>query len=153
MEELISPASTRRLNGPLLPGELRSAGPYKSTLRLSTWRLTSGAHKSWAAALFSTSIMGLIFANVVLVVVDTEPSMNSEVFSSFYRSFEWASLVIFAAEYLVRLWSCVEDPALRHVQSSCRACAGAPQPWPPTLARMGTLTPPHLASLAADSAG
>ena len=135
MHDLVSPASTDTrggaLSGLLLPGESWSAGPSKRTLRHACWRITSGAHKSWAAMLFNTSIMALIFANVVLVVIDTEPSIHEppeqyERFSTVYRSFEWASVVIFATEYLVRLWSCVEDPTIK--QSIWRACARTPGP-------------------------
>ena len=61
--------------------------------------------------------MTLIFANVVLVIVDTEPAFDTKgqesPFNSFYTKFEIGSLVVFAIEYAFRLWCCVEAPTHR----------------------------------------
>ena len=55
----------------------------------------------------------LILLNVAAVAAETEPW----VWQRFRRplvAFEWFSLTVFAAEYVLRLWSCTVDPRYRH---------------------------------------
>ena len=54
-------------------------------------------------------LLGLIVANVVAVILETVAFIRAE-FGPAFDAFEKLSLVIFTAEYLLRLWSCTEDP-------------------------------------------
>lgn len=55
-------------------------------------------------------ILGLIFLNVIAVILETVPELEKQ-FATLFASFEIFSVVVFASEYVVRLWACVEDPA------------------------------------------
>ena len=88
--------------------------PETPSCRHLCWRIVEGRGRWWVSTLFEASVMTLIFANVVLVIVDTEPAFDTKgqesPFNSFYTKFEIGSLVVFAIEYAFRLWCCVEAP-------------------------------------------
>ena len=52
-------------------------------------------------------LVTLIFANVVMVVLETEEGFSAG-WSGFFWRFELFSVAIFTVEYLLRLWSCVD---------------------------------------------
>ncbi|HEX8394808.1 MAG TPA: ion transporter [Longimicrobium sp.] len=58
------------------------------------------------------AIMALIAANVLAVVLHSVPELEAR-FGREFHAFEVFSVAVFAAEYLARLWSCVEDPHYR----------------------------------------
>lgn len=53
----------------------------------------------------------LIAANIIVVSLETIPQMHARYADAFWR-FELFSVLVFTAEYLLRLWSCVEDERL-----------------------------------------
>ena len=55
---------------------------------------------------FDYVISILIGLNVVAIILETEKNLFGE-YESFFRYFEIVSVLIFSAEYLLRLWSCV----------------------------------------------
>ncbi len=62
---------------------------------------------------FDIFIMSLIFLNALAVILETVESFQRH-YGSFFRWFEFASVVIFSIEYLLRLWSCTADPRYSH---------------------------------------
>lgn len=59
----------------------------------------------WSGKLVEFGLIGLVLANVLAVVLETVPDIgppNAE----FFERLEDVSLVVFAIEYVVRLWSC-----------------------------------------------
>ena len=54
-------------------------------------------------------IMALIVLNVGAVLVETVEEISAPL-SHYFRAFEIFSVVVFTAEYLLRLWSCTSDP-------------------------------------------
>lgn len=60
----------------------------------------------------SFALLGLIGANVLASILETEAEL-ARAAPRFFRWFEWGSVVIFTVEYVLRLWSCVEDPRYR----------------------------------------
>ncbi|HYN85768.1 MAG TPA: ion transporter [Pyrinomonadaceae bacterium] len=58
---------------------------------------------------FDLFIMALIVTNVVAVMVETV-KWAAEGYARPLRAFEIFSVVVFTAEYLLRLWSCTADP-------------------------------------------
>jgi len=62
-----------------------------------------------ASKVIDTVIMTLIVLNVVLVVAESVDSFD-ERYGLFFSGFEAFSVVIFTAEYLLRLWCCTENP-------------------------------------------
>lgn len=53
-------------------------------------------------------LMGLIFLNVLAVILETEEALFLR-YKSFFHWFEVVSVAIFSLEYLLRLWSCTEN--------------------------------------------
>ena len=59
------------------------------------------------------ALMLLIVSNVTAIVVSTDDRLHNAA-SGFFFWFEGASFGIFAAEYLLRIWSCTADPEYAH---------------------------------------
>ena len=81
--------------------------------RWTLFTLVSGsAHvRHPLSPVFDSFIMALIVLNVVMVIVDTEPSVHTEqgtLFRVAYWWLEFVSVHVFAMEYLCRFWVCVE---------------------------------------------
>lgn len=57
-------------------------------------------------------ILGLIFLNTVAVILDSIESVWRQ-YSNFLYGFEVVSVFVFTLEYLLRLWTCVEDQRWR----------------------------------------
>lgn len=57
-------------------------------------------------------IVGLILLSVVIVLLDSLPGMAR--FSSLLYQIEAICVAIFTVEYLLRVWSCVENPEFAH---------------------------------------
>ena len=60
------------------------------------------------ARAFQLSIMTLISINVVAVVMETVESFSVR-YETFFDIFELFSVIVFTGEYLLRIWSCVEN--------------------------------------------
>ena len=60
-----------------------------------------------ASRVFDLSIRGLIALNVLAVILETVPAVR-EVVGNGFLAFEICSVVVFSAEYLLRVWSSVE---------------------------------------------
>lgn len=61
------------------------------------------------ARIVSFALLLLIGANVMASVLETDAELARGA-PRFFRWFEWISVMIFTAEYVLRLWSCVVDP-------------------------------------------
>jgi hypothetical protein len=94
-----------------------------------TWRrfffvLVNG--RSPGARRVSAFIIVLILANVVLVIVDTEPDIATGPGTSFRTAYWWFELfscTVFISEYCVRVWCCVERwPSAPHLQTRMEWC-------------------------------
>jgi voltage-gated potassium channel len=58
-------------------------------------------------------LMGLIFLNVLAVVLETERPLGLR-HRLVFHWFDVVSVMIFSAEYILRLWSCTESADFRH---------------------------------------
>jgi voltage-gated potassium channel len=65
---------------------------------------------------FDLFILSLIFANVIAVVIETEPAVKSH-FGPFLQAFEIFSIAIFSIEYVLRIWSCIVVPKYQNAIS------------------------------------
>ena len=63
-----------------------------------------------ASYIFDVFIICLILANVVSIVLETEPSLHN-VYHEFFLEFEIFSVAVFTVEYILRVWSCTADVA------------------------------------------
>jgi voltage-gated potassium channel len=60
-------------------------------------------------ALLDHFILLLILVNVVAVIISTDAAIYAA-HSTFFDSLELFSIIVFAIEYVVRLWTCTRDP-------------------------------------------
>jgi voltage-gated potassium channel len=82
-------------------------------LRRRVFEIIEGdARRAFLSRLFSASLITLILLNVITAIFETVPTMTRTYFAIF-GAIEAVSLTVFAAEYVVRLWVCVEHPRAR----------------------------------------
>jgi len=62
---------------------------------------------------FDVAIVVLILLNVAAMVFESVASIR-EAMGSTFRVFEYVSVIVFSLEYLLRVWSCVEEPRYTH---------------------------------------
>ena len=82
------------------------------TLRRRLYRILEGEERSLTAHLLNGLIVGTIFLNILVVVLETVPSIEAR----WGRAFLWVEIVsvaLFTLEYLARLWVAVENPRFR----------------------------------------
>lgn len=65
-----------------------------------------GDHTSKVVDLF---LMGLILLNIIAVIIETVESIRIQ-YAVFFEYFEFFSIIVFASEYILRVWTCTEDP-------------------------------------------
>jgi voltage-gated potassium channel len=58
-------------------------------------------------------IIFLIISNVIVVILETVPSLHDR-FETFFYYFDLISVIIFTIEYVLRVWSSDHDPKYRH---------------------------------------
>lgn len=58
---------------------------------------------------FNAVMLVLISLNVIVAILETEDILYSR-YQTFFNLFEWISVGIFTVEYILRIWSCTEDP-------------------------------------------
>jgi len=66
-----------------------------------------------ASRIFDIFILSLIGLNIVALMLETVGSIYWRHYRAF-QYFEAVSVIIFTAEYLLRLWSCTSEPGYRH---------------------------------------
>jgi len=75
----------------------------------------------WSKAV-DVFLIALIFANVIAIVLETDSGLRSA-YSGMFWKFEVFSVAVFTLEYLLRLWSCVEEerqPPMSHAKARLR---------------------------------
>ena len=86
-----------------------------AAIRRRVWEIVEiarpGDRPSW---IFDVAIRILIALNVVGVILETIPAVD-ETAGVWLRAFDTASVLVFTAEYLLRVWSAREDPRYRRV--------------------------------------
>jgi len=79
------------------------------SIKNRTWEIVEAAKPGdLASKAFDISILGLIFLNVMAVIVASVTSIQNQ-YSHFLCAFEIISVVVFSFEYILRLWSCTSD--------------------------------------------
>ena len=115
------PSSAAVLPQPLLTPEdagddERAPTISKTSWRFFAWKVVGGKYHWWPSTFFQIFIMTLIFMNVALVIIDSDPFFDTgrgTVFERWFINFEICSVVVFTVEYGVRLWCCIEHPATK----------------------------------------
>jgi len=78
-----------------------------------------------ASKAFDVFIFGLIISNVLMIVAESVESLY-KLSPGFYTVFETVSVVIFSIEYLLRIWTAVENPEFSHFFKGRVRCALTP---------------------------
>ncbi len=86
-----------------------AASLRKVTAELLEPQRTDARYGRWVDAL----LIALIVANVIAVILETVPWLRQR-FGGFFWRFELFSVAVFTVEYLLRIWSCVEQGRFRH---------------------------------------
>lgn len=63
--------------------------------------------------IFETILITIILLNIIAIVLQSVPSIYQE-YHEFFYDFELFSVMFFSAEYLTRIYACVENPKYRH---------------------------------------
>jgi voltage-gated potassium channel len=71
------------------------------------------SHKRGFSFYFNLALSLLIFLNTVAIILNTLPDVRSS-YGHLFLDFEVFSVAIFSIEYLLRVWSCVEQPEYKH---------------------------------------
>jgi voltage-gated potassium channel len=71
--------------------------------------LTNPRADDGVGRLISLALLGLIAANVVASVLETDAEL-ARAAPNFFHWFERVSIVVFTIEYALRIWSCTSDP-------------------------------------------
>jgi len=84
------------------------------TFRRSVYRTLEPREKGGVAErIFEVALISIIILNILAIVLDSVPSINSE-YHHLFRQFEVFSVVFFTIEYVARLYSIVEDTRYKH---------------------------------------
>ncbi len=79
-------------------------------IKMRVFEVLEGDPRSgWKSSAFSLAIMALIFLNVVAVVLETVRDLEAA-YSPVFAAFEIFSIIVFTAEYVLRLWVCTLHP-------------------------------------------
>jgi len=62
--------------------------------------------------MFNTFIVTLILLNVAAMVLESVQALHARL-PQLFLAFEWFSVAVFSVEYVLRIWTCVEEPAYR----------------------------------------
>ena len=81
----------------------------QTTLRQRTFELLDTGSSDLKGKLIDWFLMGLIAINVIAVIMETENWFQQQYESQLYW-LELFSVFVFTIEYILRLWSCPEDP-------------------------------------------
>lgn len=101
------------LDAPAVPRGTPAPWPRRTAVRRRVWEIVEATRAGDAASRrFDLFILAMIVMNVAAMVLESVRSIE-ERFGAAFAVFEGLSLVVFAAEYAARLWSCVEDPRSR----------------------------------------
>ena len=74
-----------------------------------TYEILEGTTNDWASRTFQIFIIGLISANVVMVILETEEAIKNP-YGFLFHPFEIFSVIIFTIEYAARIIVCTMNP-------------------------------------------
>ena len=85
-------------------------------IRKRTWEILEIAGEGdRVSKIADFALFFLVGANVLAIILESVSSIHAA-YKGFFYWFEMVSVILFSGEYLLRLWSCVEDPT--HLKDS-----------------------------------
>ena len=86
-----------------------------SITRHKIWRVLNLDHdRSRLGRYLNVALAALIFLNIAAIAAETVPWVTG-IFGPALTVIEYVSVGVFSIEYLLRLWTCVEDPRYAHL--------------------------------------
>ncbi|HRY30232.1 MAG TPA: ion transporter [Elusimicrobiota bacterium] len=82
--------------------------PVSEPVKQRLYAVLEGGGADAASRAVGVSLMTLIVLNVLSVVLETVESLQVA-YGGLFRAFEVFSVVVFSAEYVLRMWSCTAD--------------------------------------------
>jgi voltage-gated potassium channel len=82
-------------------------------MRTTFYAILEQSSSNPLARLVNLLLMLLIMGNIIAVILATDREIYLEL-QSFFDNFELISITVFTMEYLLRAWTCVEDPRYQH---------------------------------------
>lgn len=80
-------------------------------VRLRVYNLLHPLHsQSHAGRVVELCLLILIFLNIIALILESVPGIHAW-YGDFFFAFEFFSVMVFTVEYLLRVWSSVENPA------------------------------------------
>ena len=70
-------------------------------------------HTTGVSFLVNISLSILIFMNTVAIILHTIPSLSAQ-YDRYFFDFELFSVIVFSIEYILRVWSIIEQPGYSH---------------------------------------
>ncbi|MBU2978304.1 ion transporter [Alteromonas sp. C1M14] len=93
----------------------------KLSLRAKSYRILRPYLESqageWPSRLFDYSLIVLIIANAIAMMLETVPHIVVQ-WGNALNIFDAVSVAVFTAEYVTRVWCCVEKPEIKHADKS-----------------------------------
>ena len=105
MDKQAEPAAGKRLSG------ARPDARRPTPRQLVYTVLEEGQTEGGPSRVIEIALIIVIVSNVVMVILETVPSIY-RAYGGFFRAFEIFAVVVFATEYVVRVWSAPEDPRI-----------------------------------------
>lgn len=88
--------------------------PEYGKLKKRVWQIVQNADAGdGSSRVFDIAILTLIFLNIFAVILETVDYVYRS-FASFFHYFELFSVIVFTAEYLVRIWAGTADKRFQH---------------------------------------
>jgi voltage-gated potassium channel len=81
-------------------------------LRNKVYHLLAPGPTDTVGRIIEYSLITLIFLNIVVILVESVKDFNDQYSGSFHW-FEVFSVIIFSIEYVLRIWTCVENPKFK----------------------------------------
>lgn len=89
------------------------SAPARLSVRSRVYQVIGSAQSAGRLShMFNTFIVTLILLNVVAMILESVQAIHVCV-PHWFLGFEYFSVAVFSVEYVLRVWSCVEDPPYR----------------------------------------
>jgi len=86
----------------------------ETRLRLLVFNLLNPVHSGRQAARYiELFLLSLIFVNIMALILESVASLNAE-YGGIFFFLEFFSIMIFTIEYVLRVWSSIEDPLYKN---------------------------------------
>lgn len=96
------------------PRDLSTVGPAARHVQTTVFRLLSGADTAhWATRAVAFFLATLILLNVTAAILETVQQLRQS-WERLFELFDWFSVIVFTAEYLLRVWACTVDERYAH---------------------------------------